>query len=127
MDQGFQAAVERARAALKVVPLDAPGLRATSFDVRFDGGAFELHVYEVRESPEMRPLGIIEHWQTVEVARFALSPIALARLLETSNTAASAYEAVIGRPLPTEQQLNSGVARIVDAQVRQNTQKEKKR
>lgn len=127
MDQDFQATLERARENLRVVPLASPTPRATTFDVRFDGGSFELHIYEVRENPERRLLGPIDQWETVELARFALSPIALARLLGNTQVAAATYESVMGRKLPTEQEINEGIAAVVAGQGRAAVPVPKKR
>ena len=125
MEQDFQTLLERAKANLRVIPLGGSSTRATGFDIRLDGGAFELHLYDVRESSSPRPPGPIEQWETVEVGRFILSPLALVRLIDNANAAVAAYETVVGYPIPPEQQFNERLTAIGQQAIGQAVRVEK--
>lgn len=114
MEQDFAAAIDRAKERLKVIPLSGSTERASAFDVRFDGGAFTLHVYDVREAAEPRAAGLVENWQTVEVGRFSLSPQAFSRLAQSLAQSGAAYAAVMGRPVPTEEDFMKATATLIE-------------
>jgi len=107
MNQDFAATAERVQRGLEIRPSDGPAVRASGFDVRFDGGAFTLHLYDVRESPEPHGPGPTEKWQSVEIGRFAISPQALVRLKQATATAEALYSAVMGQTLLSEAEMNA--------------------
>ncbi|MGH7729523.1 MAG: hypothetical protein ACREM2_12150, partial [Vulcanimicrobiaceae bacterium] len=100
--------------ATMVTPLDATSARATNFEVRFDGGAFDLHVYEMRESSEDRSGFLVNAWQFIEIGRFSLSPIALARLKQSLVAATTAYSKAMGHDLPEQSKLTAALKKIAE-------------
>jgi hypothetical protein len=96
-------------------PLNEASVRATNFELRFDGGSFELHVYEQRESPELREGPFVRAWELVEIARFAISPVALTYLDGAVAFAKSSYQAAIGHPLPDPAKVNAELQRLAVA------------
>jgi len=86
---------------LKFVPLPEGGSRrATNCEIRFDGGAFTLHIFENRESPSPRPGPVPQDWEFVEVGRFSLSPQALRTLQNAVEFAAMTYREAMGHDFP---------------------------
>jgi hypothetical protein len=116
MAQDMEKSLEEANRNLQVIPLGCSAQRATTFEVRFDGGAFALHIYEARESPEPRPAGPIAQWQLVEIGRFALSPVAFSRLTDQLAVAGKMYSGVMGRP-PIGDAENTSLTKSVAHQV----------
>jgi len=109
--------IEEARSAIVLRPLDGPAVRATNFEVRYDGGAFTIHIYDNRESTEIRPLGPSKKWEAVEIARYSLSPLALLRLRDALMPNISVFEAVMGRPIPSEAENNASLLSLMDKAV----------
>lgn len=123
MQQDMKAIFAKIQQSGRVVPLGEGAPRATGFEVRFDGGAFTLHLYESRESAEPRSVGaLVEAWDNVELARFSLSPLALVRLVNTIAAATRMYETVMGTTLPDEAHVTEATAAFVtEAMKRQAT------
>jgi len=117
MSQDIALALEQAKLALKVIPLEGAAQRATTFEVRFDGGSFTFHVYEVRESTEPRVITSLVSWQLHEIARFAISPVAFSRLRDAMTSGESMYTAVMGRPVLTEAENNQNTINFVQSTV----------
>jgi len=107
MEQDFATTAARIQQKFQIEPADLPAIRVSGFEVRFDGGAFTLHLYDVRESAEPHPPGPTEHWRSVEVGRFAVSPQALARLKQSVAAAEAMFSAVMGQPLMTDQEMTA--------------------
>ncbi len=95
-----------------VVPQSGPAIRASNFELRFDGGAFVLLAYDQRESAERRPSPLVEAWDLVEVGRFVLSPIALVYLRDAVAGGAATYAAALGQSLPDPQKVLSSMKRL---------------
>jgi hypothetical protein len=93
----------------KVVPYDGPSSRATHFQVRFDGGGLTVHVYEMREATDERPTFLVEQWRFVEVARFALSPSSLKRLVDAALFAVASYKKAMGHDLPEDAKMTAAL------------------
>lgn len=116
--------LEEVRESMVVRPLDGPTLRATAFEIRFDGGAFTFHVYDNRESTEPRPLGPSKKWEAIEIARYAISPVALSRLVESLKIPLETYQAIMGRSIPSEAEADAGFKAFI-AKVFKGTNPEK--
>lgn len=109
-----------------LVPLQGGAVRATTFDFRFDGGGFTMHVYEAREQLEPRKPGAVSNWELVEIARFALSPVAFSRLKTALIPAENMYVAVMGKPPLTDAENSELSMNFVESAVAGTRQPQKK-
>lgn len=91
---------------VKHIPLNDGFARATNFEVRFDGGAFQLYVMEFRDSGEERSGPEVESWEMVELGRFAISPMALRRLISAAQSALQTYREAFGE-LPNDDKVTN--------------------
>jgi hypothetical protein len=95
-----------------VVPLDSEAVHVSAFACQPDGGAFLLRLYDRREAPERRQAEECQNFQDVEVAAFALSPLALVRLVNAISVAVATHRAVIGQELPVEADILRGYRKL---------------
>lgn len=81
-------------------------LRSTSCTITHEGGAFEFRFEDMRETEprgyldEAGGFGEAEHYAVVELARFSLSPLALARLEGEIAKVKLEYLRMFGQPVP---------------------------
>lgn len=109
--------MEPLKYTVRHVPLPEGGSRrASHFEVRFDGGAFTLHVNEFRERAEPREGPVALEWDMVEVARFSVSPVALRYLSTAVEGAVSTYRQATGHDMPDPVKVQEVLNRIIQQQ-----------
>jgi hypothetical protein len=97
----------------KVIPFNGPAVRLTNCGVEFDGGSFVLRLYEQREAAQPRELTpAVSNRELVEIARYAVSPIALQYLASVIHDAARTYQASMGHALPNEKTLQAALQKF---------------
>ena len=95
-----------------IVPLDEPALRASVFSLEFDGGSFLLRIFDFREDPEVRVEPVATKRRNVEIARFAISPVAFQHLEGTMALGRRSYVEAMGHELPDQAKIISGLIRV---------------
>lgn len=103
MDRSPDAATKRfalPKIDVETVPYSGSAIRATAFAIEFDGGSLLLRVFENRENPSPRSTYVATKRQHVEIAKFAISAVALQALDAAVQQAKHSWAVAMGHELP---------------------------